>query len=72
MECDCHLRYVQDLPADGPTPYESGFNAPLDGPIISFGAEFQILPNISERPSGTGDLLLFADTEDLKQCHHCH
>ena len=34
MECYCHLRSVQDLLADGPTPCERRFNSPFDGPII--------------------------------------
>ena len=35
---------MQDLPADGQTPYERRFNSPFDGPIIPFGAEVKFYP----------------------------
>ena len=38
MECDCYLRNVQDLLADGKTPYERRFGEPSEGPIIPFGS----------------------------------
>ena len=38
-ECCCSLRNVQDILADGHTPYELRFNSPPEGPIILFGAE---------------------------------
>ena len=38
MECFCHLRNVQDLLADGKTPYERRFGEPFEGPSIPFGA----------------------------------
>ena len=36
MECYCSLRNVQDLPADGKTPYKRRFGEPFDGPVILF------------------------------------
>ena len=38
IECYCYLRNVQDLLAEGKTPYERRFGEPLKGPIIHFGA----------------------------------
>ena len=38
MECYCCLRNVQDLLADGKTPYERRFGEPFKGPTIPFGA----------------------------------
>ena len=38
MECCCDLRNVQDLLADGKTPYERRFGEPFKGPVIPFGA----------------------------------
>ena len=37
MECCCYLRNVQDLLADGKTPYERRFGEPFEGPVILFG-----------------------------------
>ena len=48
MECYCYLRNVQDLLADGKTPYERRFGESFKGPVIPFGAEVEYLPN-SER-----------------------
>ena len=36
MECYCYLRNVQDLLADGKTPYERRFGEPFKGPMNSF------------------------------------
>ena len=36
VECYCDLRNVQDLVADGETPYERRFGEPSRGPIIHF------------------------------------
>ena len=44
MECYCYLRSVQDLLADGKTPYERRFGEPLKGPIIPFGAKVESHP----------------------------
>ena len=33
MECHCYLQNVQDLLADGKTPYERRFGEPLKGPL---------------------------------------
>ena len=44
MECHCYLRYVQDLLADGKTPYETRFGEPFKGPIIPFGAMVEYHP----------------------------
>ena len=38
MECYTYLRNIQDLLADGKTPYERRFGEPLKGPIIPFGS----------------------------------
>ena len=43
MECYCYLRNVQDLLADGKTPYELGES--FKGPMIPFGALVEYLPN---------------------------
>ena len=48
MECYCYLRNVQDLLADGKSPYERRFGESSKGPIIPFGALVEYLPN-SER-----------------------
>ena len=48
MECSCYLRNVQDLLADGRTPYERRFGETFKGPIIPFGALVEYLP-YSER-----------------------
>ena len=48
MECCCYLRNIQDLMADGKTPYERRFGESFKGPIIPFGAMVEYLPN-SER-----------------------
>ena len=37
MECDCFLRNVQDLLADGKTSYERRIGEPFEGPVIPFG-----------------------------------
>ena len=36
MECYCYLRNIQDVLANGRTPYEKRFIAPFHGPIIPF------------------------------------
>ena len=38
MECYCYLRNVQDLLADGKTPYERLVGEPLKGQVILFEA----------------------------------
>ena len=48
MECYCYLRIVQDLLADGKTPYGRRFGESCKGPIIPFGALVEYLTN-SER-----------------------
>ena len=44
MECFCYLRNVQDLVADGKTPYERRFGEHLDGPMILFGPMVEYFP----------------------------
>ena len=44
MECHCYLRNVQDLLADGNTPYERRFGEPFKGPVIPFGAMVENYP----------------------------
>ena len=39
MACDCYVRHVQHLLADGRTPHEKRCIAPFDGPIWPCGAE---------------------------------
>ena len=48
MERYCCLRNVQNLLADGKTPYERRFGESFKGQIIPFGAQVEYLPN-SER-----------------------
>ena len=48
MEYDCYLRNVQEIPADGKTPYERRFGESFKGPNNPFGAQVEYLPN-SER-----------------------
>ena len=38
MECCCYLRNIQDILADGKTPYERRFGEPFKGPRTPFGA----------------------------------
>ena len=45
MECYCYLRNVQDLLADGKTPYERQFGEPFEGPIIPFQAMVEYHPS---------------------------
>ena len=49
MECHCYLRDVQDLLADGKTPYEGRVGQSFKGLIIPFGALVEYLPNFRER-----------------------
>ena len=44
MECYRYLRNVQDLLADGKTPYERRFGEPFEWPIIPFGAIVEYYP----------------------------
>ena len=44
MGCFCILRDVQDLLADGKTPYERRFGEPNEKPIIPFGAMVEYHP----------------------------
>ena len=44
MECCCHLRDVQDLLADGKTPYEKRFGESFKGPIIPIGSMMKYHP----------------------------
>ena len=44
MECCTYLRNVQDLLADGKTPYERRFGEPFKGPIIPIGAMVEYYP----------------------------
>ena len=38
VECYCYLRNIQDLLADGKTPFERRLGVPFNGPVIPFGA----------------------------------
>ena len=44
MECCCFLKHVQDLLADGTTPYERRFGEPFTGPTIPCGAMVEYHP----------------------------
>ena len=44
MERYCDRRNVQDLLADGKTPYEKRSGEPLKGPVIPFGATVEYYP----------------------------
>ena len=44
MECHCYLRNVEDLLADGKTPYEKRCGESFKGPIISLGAMVEYYP----------------------------
>ena len=44
VECYCYLRNVQDLLADGKTPYERRFGEPVKWPIIPSGAMVEYHP----------------------------
>ena len=56
MEFDCYLRNVQDLPADGKTPYERRFGEPIKGPVIPFGAMVECHPIAARDQSGLHQL----------------
>ena len=45
LECFCYLRNVQDLLADGKTPYERRVGESFKRPINPFGALVEYLPN---------------------------
>ena len=49
MECYGYLRNVQDLLADGKTPYERRFRVPCKGPIIPFGAMVGVASDLNKR-----------------------
>ena len=44
MECNCHLRNIQDLLSDGSKPYERRFGMPFNRPVIPFGAMVEYHP----------------------------
>ena len=44
VECCCYLRNVQDLLADGKTPYEGRLGEPFEGPTIPFGSLVEYHP----------------------------
>ena len=51
LECHCYLRNVEDLLADGKTPYERRFGEFFKGPIIPFGAMVEYFPiSARDRP----------------------
>ena len=51
MECFCYLRNVEDLLADGKTPYEWRFGEPYKGPVVPFGAMVEYHPISSRHQS---------------------
>ena len=51
MKCCCYLRNVQDLLADGKTPYERRFGESFKGPIIPIRCTGGISHNLRERQS---------------------
>ena len=44
MDCYCYMRNIQDLLADGRTPYERRFGEPFRGPAIPFGSMVEYHP----------------------------
>ena len=44
MECNCHLRNIQDLLSDGSKPYERRFGMPFNRPVKPFGAMVEYHP----------------------------
>ena len=60
MECYCYLRNVQDLLADGKTPYERRFGESFKGPIVSF-------PNLRERQSENSSIRKEGITRNLSR-----
>ena len=44
MDCYCNLRNIQDLLADGKTPYERRFAEPFEGTVFPFGAMVEYYP----------------------------
>ena len=44
MECNTHLRNIQDLLSDGKTPFERRFGKPFEGPIIPSGSLVEYYP----------------------------
>ena len=67
LDCYCYLRNVQDLLADGKTPYERRFGELFKRPIIPFGALVEYLPisetDKSENSSGRKESI----TSDLSR-----
>ena len=51
MECHGYLRNVQDLLADGETPYERRFGEPFKGPLIPFGSMVEYHPTSAQDQS---------------------
>ena len=51
MKCYCYLRNVQDLLADGKTPYERRFGESFEGPIIPFGSLVEYYPTSAKDQS---------------------
>ena len=49
MKCYCYLRNVQDLQADGQTPYERLFNSPFDVPSMPFRGDVKFLSKSAKR-----------------------
>ena len=57
MECYCYLRNVQDLLADGKTPYERRFGEPFKGPVIPLGQWLNIIRFLQETSQGSTNLV---------------
>ena len=51
MVCYCYLRVLQDLLADGKTPYDRRFGGLLKGPVIPCGAMVEYYPISSRHKS---------------------
>ena len=65
MECCCYLRDVQDLLADGKTPYERRFGEPFKGPIIPFWSTGWISSDFTERSSKNSSIWQESITRNL-------
>ena len=67
MECCCYLRNVQDLVAEGKTPFERRFGEPFKGPIIPFGAMVEKSSVFTERSAKNSSIWQESTTWNLSR-----
>ena len=65
MECYCHLRSVQDVLAEGKTPYGIRFGEPFKGPTIPFLSNGWISPDFNTRSIKTSSIWQERETRNL-------